>query len=754
MFDISDWDEDTIYKPAPKRTVRYNSSDWDEDIFYKSAPKRTVIQGTDKNTPKEPPNKKLKQPNLQSPVGQKKQTAGDGKYGETSHNAQGTDKNTPKEPPNKKLKQPNLQSPVGQKKQTAGDAKSGETSHNAQERMGSIMSERVIKEEKPSQSDPVLQLNAEGKTHTFQFRIRKGEINKVVCNASKTVFGALNENEEFENDDKKGKEIIIRRSKEQNHEAAVKTDFPSCLIEDDEILQINFYKNKNIASTNQETTADTDPKSLVTFYIRTRGMKKKTIMKSSVFLNNNIDYVCVFAHKGDTFEEALQHDGRFSDDIFDKVTCKLVDDENANHSINLPVDRCDGKKFQLKFNVKCKKPRAPVHSDKNDGESVKHSQQPKNTKQKTIQEKKTKGPDPSTDYSEYATPNTSGNSSGDSGNSFFTDIQSILQTVLKEVLKKQENPQVQELLQKEYDKGVVECFTEVNKVRRIMDLSDSVCVIVVEDSPRGTGFLLFDRFILTNAHVVKDFVNFPPEAPHTHKLSGTLTAVFNHEVLGSGTINLQAKSELIAYRYEKDEKLRCHDYALLELEAAPENCTELLTCYKHGPSPKSGGIYIVGHPDCGVKKMDLCFIIGIENQLQSINKHRSENVSCPYVSWQCWPNLYKNQITYNSCFFHGSSGSPVFDAHGYLIGMHSGGFYYKEGERTRSVIEFSYSMQPIVESIITQVKTRSDILKLLKNEKFKNIQENVDLGKIVDTYGANISVEEEQQIEVEKMEVN
>lgn len=545
---------------------------------------------------------------------------------------------------------------------------------------------------------------------------------------------------EFKRCNKEGKEIIIRRSKGQIPGAAVKTDFPCCLTEKDETLQINFYKGEQIASTNQETTTDTDPKSLVTFYIRTKGMPRKKIMKSSIFSDKNIDYVCVFAHKGDTLEKALQHDGRFIDDIFDN-DCKLVDDDKINHGINLTVDLRNGKKFELKskFNI------APSRSDKKDGESV----QPNDTEQKTIQEKKTKVKDPSTEG--HATQNTSGNSSGDSGNSFFTDIKNILQTLCKDVLdqlNQQENLQVQEFLQKEYDKGV-ECFTEVNKVRRIIELSDSVCVIAVDDSARGTGFLLFDRFILTNAHVVKEFVYSPPEAPHTLKLSGTLTAMFKYEVLGSEANTLPVKSDLIAYRYEKDDKLRCHDFALLELDAAPDNCTELLKCCKHAPSPKRGGIYIVGHPGCGVKKMDPCFIIGIENQLQSINKHISENVSCPYVSWGCWPYLYKNQITYDSCFFHGSSGSPVFDEHCNLIGMHSGGFDYKEGEKTRSVIEFSYSMQPILESIVTQVKTRSDILELLS--EFPSIQA---VKKTEDAYIANVPIKQEQQSEDGKMEEN
>ncbi|XP_048042533.1 serine protease FAM111A [Megalobrama amblycephala] len=591
-------------------------------------------------------------------------------------------------------------------------------------------------EEKPSKID-ALQLNAEGKTHTFQFRIKSGEINKVVCDTSKTVFGAIHDDDEFKSCNKEGKEIIIRRSKGQNHEAAVKTDFPCCLIEEDETLQINFYKVEKCASTNQETTTETDPKSLVTFYIRTRGMTRKKIMKSSVFLENNIDYVCVFAHKGDTFKKALQHDGRFIDDIFDKA-CKLVDDEKKNNQLNLKVDFSDGKKYELKLNVKRKKPQVPASSDK--------------TEQKAIQEKKTKVTDPSTEG--HATQNTSGNSSGDSGNSFFTDIKNILETVLKDVLnqlKQQDNPQVQEFLQKDYDKGVVECFTEVNKVRQIIELSDSVCVIRVDDSPKGTGFLLFDRFILTNAHVVKKFVYSPQEAPHTLKLSGTLTAKF--EVFGSEANILPVKSDLIAYGFEDDDRRRWHDFALLELNTVkPDNCTELLSCYKHANSPKRGGIYIVGHPGCGVKKMDPCFIIGIENQLQSINKHISENVSCPYVSWGCWPYLHQNRITYKSCFFHGSSGSPVFDEDCCLIGMHSGGFDYEEGETPRSVIEFSYSMQPILESIITQVNKRSDILELLS--KFEFIKAIFKLGKIEDVYGANVPNKEEQQSEDEKMEIN
>ncbi len=154
-----------------------------------------------------------------------------------------------------------------------------------------------------------------------------------------------------------------------------------------------------------------------------------------------------------------------------------------------------------------------------------------------------------------------------------------------------------------------------------------------------------------------------------------------------------------------------------------------------------------------LRRWTLASSLRVRINLQSINKHISENVSCPYVSWQCWPYLHQNRITYDTCSLHGSSGSPVFDEHCCLIGIHTGGFDYKEGEKTRSVIEYSYSMQSIIDAIVTQVKTRSDILKLLS--KFKSIYENFGLGPLMDACGANMPINEEQLNEkVEEMDVS
>ncbi|XP_058633708.1 serine protease FAM111A-like isoform X2 [Onychostoma macrolepis] len=540
-----------------------------------------------------------------------------------------------------------------------------------------------------------------GERHTFKFSTRNGKEIIAEYDTSQTVFGAINKFDTFSSPDKMGKEIIIIRSKGTISGAVVKTDFPCCLIEDDENFKISLYNSEN-ASTNQETTTDTDPQSLVTFYIRTRGKKIKTIMKSSVFATNNLDYVCVFAHKGDILEEALQRDGRFIDNIFDNSS-ELIDDGDRSYKMNLTVDHCDGMKFQLYVNNPGKKPK---NRAKNNGK-------PNNTEQKTTQEIKTKVTDPSTEN--HAAQNTAGNSgdlAGDSsqnpnntrqeknqdGNTKFTnpstkqyvakpieDSEEILEMLrdqypvllkqLQQRKKLKDKSEVQKFFREEYGKSV-ENFLKVKKVKQLMRLSDSVCQIRQGESALGTGFLLFDRYILTNAHVIGESTDV------TKVNTAEFTAVFGYEDLDSKDSKRIPVEQLTAYFLGMDDEGR-------------------------------GQICIVGHPGEGVKKMDPCFIIERDNRLEAANKHASENQHLIHLikekySEQKWDfSAYENEITYNSCFFHGSSGSPVFDVDCNLIGIHTGGYKYKEeGDTTCSVMEYGFSMQPILDSIRAQAKIK------------------------------------------------
>ncbi|XP_056110643.1 serine protease FAM111A [Rhinichthys klamathensis goyatoka] len=668
-------------------------------------------------------------------------------------------------PPKKKLKQTDLrisfqQSRVGQK-QTARDDKSGEKSQ-ASDNVQKTMAPSVKKEDEAGPSKD-LQQEVEEKKHAFNFCINsKSKTYSVVCTTSMTVLEALNTSQFFsiekDKQKKKLKEILIQRSNGKVPRAAVKTDFPCCLIEEDEIFDITFIQKDGNSSTNQQTTIDpsllskrSKPETLVTFLVEKEGGPKVTYLLKSAALRKSVRYVCVFAFKGEEIKTALKRDGRFNDVIFEK-TCALSESGTViKHEFVLPVTKTLNKKtFQVVVShdnnqLKSQDDVTHVNTEPNeasDADAAENGpcQNPINTEQEKKQDgNTTKSTNPtvclpmSTYHALYqklyvAKPIDKSE-----------EIAKILRDQCEDLwktVKQRENlknkSQVQKFFREEYHKSA-ENFLEVKKVRELIRLSDSVCQIRVGESPVGTGFLLFDRFILTNAHVIGELDTFSMK---------TFTAVFGYEGLeAKETKHIQVK-QLIASFNGKDDSGRYLDYALLELDSVGEiaKYPKLLRCYSPNP-PNRGQICIVGHPGEGVKKMDPCIIIERENLQEAADKHKSENEHLIHVMMevcaeQKWdPLAYKNQITYNSCFFHGSSGSPVFDEHCKLIGIHTGGYKYKqERSKTWSVMEYGFSMQPILDNIKAQARAH-----------FKDINE-------MDEFVNNLERAAENQTDVEMVD--
>uniref|UniRef100_A0A672M096 Serine protease n=1 Tax=Sinocyclocheilus grahami TaxID=75366 RepID=A0A672M096_SINGR len=546
---------------------------------------------------------------------------------------------------------------------------------------------------------------------------------KVYYKTSMTVLEALNTSSVFRSEKDKNKnmqkEILIQRSKGAVPRAAVKTDFPCCLIERDETLEIEFIKDEN-SSTNQ-TTADpsllskSKPETLVTFLVKKDGGQKVQCLLKSNALRSRVQYVCVYAFKGENVKTALKRDGRFNNVIFQKH-CALSEFGSEMHELSNPVDDLDGKAFQVVTEPN-------VASDADVAETAGSSQNPINTEQDKKQDGNTTSMDPST--KQYvAKPNVNSE-----------EILGILRDQfpdLLETLKKREKlknkSEVQKFFREEYGKSV-ENFLEVKKVKQLMKLSDSVCQIRKGGTREGTGFLLFNRFILTNAHVIGIFTDL------TKVNAEQFTAVFGYEDLDSKDSKCIPVKQLTDYFYGKDDKGRHLDYALLELDVDKmAECPNLFDSYSPNAPIKKGQICIVGHPGEGVKKMDPCFIIERENRLEAAHKHASEhqhlihviNEKCVEEKWDF--SAYENQFTYDSCFFHGSSGSPVFDVDCNLIGIHTGGYKYKtKGDKTWSVMEYGFSMQPILDNIIAvaRIKGLLDII--------RNVSQTAEQQNLIDT---------------------
>ncbi|RXN37636.1 protein FAM111A-like [Labeo rohita] len=652
-----------------------------------------------------------------------------------------TSKNMSTEPPKKKFKQTD----PGSTKQT--DTEPGEMSQT---------------------TDNVQ--SAKGEGHPFHFRY-KSKKHALESDTNTTVLDALNANKAFRKikEDNMDKEIVIQRSEGAVPRAAVNTDFPCCLIERDEVLNITFIKNGGNVDTKKKTTGKHSfsnesenlhplhSDSFTIFYIKTKGGDKvKRLMKNNE-LRNKVNDVCVYAFKKDKVKAALRRDGRFSSVIFNKECTLYSLDRETHYQMSHTVKDLNGMHFEMTVMSNEKQPDSQdsvlsdVSTEMNEASAADLKEDPNQHPVNTEQSQK---------RNTMKSTNPSTNSLKD-----IPDSKEILQILrdqykglvnnLKEREKLKDNSQVQKFFRAEYDKSV-QSFSEVYKIRQLMTDSNFVCQIQAEGFAKGTGFLLFGRFVLTNAHVIKQFL----ESPDKLFLTKDLQAAFNSEHPRSKVKLVPVKKQIAAYCFITDDNHCRLDFALLELveieldelklvdvhdddddDDDDDNDDDnddgdykikvrpdLLSFYKPGPLPNIGGICIVGHPDGGIKRMDPCFIIGKENLQKAADKHISENYDFfPVIKQQSladkW-DLYKNQINYDSCFFNGSSGSPVFDDNCNLIGVHTGGYVYKgENSKTRSIMEYAYSMQPILESIITQAKKskRSDILKLLSNYKSLNL---------------------------------
>uniref|UniRef100_A0A8C5WH67 Serine protease n=1 Tax=Leptobrachium leishanense TaxID=445787 RepID=A0A8C5WH67_9ANUR len=239
-----------------------------------------------------------------------------------------------------------------------------------------------------------------------------------------------------------------------------------------------------------------------------------------------------------------------------------------------------------------------------------------------------------------------------------------------------------EILRKNFSNDITSRETTLATTHRLVTQHlDSVGLVTFRGSHDiiGSCFLLTGNLVVTCDHVLQDVLK---EAQSMENI----IIIFNYE---SAEDNNQI-------HYSVTEHVTSHpdlDFAILQLDDdQSDNPPPGLLEYLDFP-PQYGAVRIIGHPENNVKLVDLCSVISYDQRVNTVRDSPYVHMATTYTFKEMGdPDL----LTYNSCFYSGSSGSPVFNASGKLVAMHAGGYLVPGLNKKKSVIEYGRSMVQIL----------------------------------------------------------
>ncbi|XP_057584951.1 serine protease FAM111A [Hippopotamus amphibius kiboko] len=436
-------------------------------------------------------------------------------------------------------------------------------------------------------------------------------------------------------------------------------------------VEIKFSKKKSEPKEEKQVFGWRDTSSdCVKFYIHPVGKIRKKIVKcGQPHLEGNI--LCVYAFKGESIKKALCEDGRFLS-ILENRDWKLIENLTLVLDSSQLVDDLEGKLFQVEVEkgVDTKAPATQNSAPKEVNPCV--------LKEAAIVDQYT---------------------------GWKRETDKIRENFEKD-MKIRKGKKLFELHKTNFGK-LTKNSTLVKVHKLLAHLSDSVGYLSWDNNGikgSATCFVIRGLYIFTCQHVITYIVgNEIKQHQWAHIIGQCVRVTFVYE-------STPEKEENCFFIEPWFEICGANlDYAVLKLKANGQQVPVGL--YNGiGPVPYTGLIYIIGHPEGEAKSTDACAVIPqSQREEKSLEHLQARAAEGPDIRLQCI-HMYTQRsfqevvpkpdvITYNTSFYFGSSGSPVFDSKGSLVAMHTAGFSYEYQSGTSSIIEFGFTLESILSDI-------------------------------------------------------
>lgn len=463
----------------------------------------------------------------------------------------------------------------------------------------------------------------------------------------------------------------------REHNAIVNPWVPCGALQGGEILELDLRRINSPKISNEECKDDDDkivgPERYkyptfhdgLFFKVKcqgsTKGGKERKIIKKTRYYSN--DYpMAVFGLKGETIKEALQNDKRFlklDEFSLDDSDCKtasnvLLSDLNAEKTYTIVLHKSGGS------------------GKRSRKEKSAHKDLQNNVDGNTSPLSGTSVPqsEPSVDPPNQLVPVSSR-----LGFKFSSEFQHFL--------KNNQQEKVESLLANTYKKAYKGPMTATT-FRLLNKHLDNVALFKYDiggkGGPSGTLFLVTENLGITCYHVVKLLIK-------SRAACSNVQVIFNYE----------RKENMFCGRNIRvvwaNSKLDCA-FVRIEKTLSLPGLLKYLS-----PPPQDGAVNIIGHPSGKCKHIDPnCTVIDFNFRADSIADTILSDRSYIHVLTQ--HNFMRMNdptlVTYDSCLYWGASGAPVFDSHGELVAMHTGGYPANIPLKKQSVIEYGRSAVDII----------------------------------------------------------